>query len=130
MKNTIEKGSFVYFNNFNNYALGHGGFSKCFYGIDLISGKEIALKFALNQNKIIDYKKEGMLISKLTHINFYPKLYNFNCSDNKEYLGMTIIGPDLHKILNYTSEKFFDFLPLHSSPQLAPTGLLKILAWV
>ena len=69
-----------------------------------------------------------MLISKLTHINFYPKLYNFNCSDNKEYLGMTIIGPDLHKILNYTSEKFFDFLPLHSSPQLAPTGLLKILS--
>ena len=53
-----------------------------------------------------------MLISKLTHINFYPKLYNFNCSDNKEYLGMTIIGPDLHKILNYTSEKFFDSLTI------------------
>ena len=66
------------------------------------------MKFALNQNKFIDYKKEGMLISKLSDIHFYPKLYNFNCFDNKEYLGMSVMSSDLHKIMNFSSEKYFN----------------------
>ena len=53
---TVEKESFIYF---KDLFIGSGHFSKCFYGIELITGNEIAIKSALNNNKVIDYKKEG-----------------------------------------------------------------------
>ena len=83
-----------------------GHFSKCFYGIDYNIGKEIAVKFALNNNKIINYNKEGTTLSKLTNNKFYPKLYNFHHNNNKEYLSKNIMGPDLSKITNFVDKKF------------------------
>ena len=91
---------------FNNLVLRAGHFSKCFYGIDYNIGKEIAVKFALNNNKIINYNKEGTILSKLINNKFYPKLYNFHNSNNKEYLAKNIMGPDLSKITNFVDKKF------------------------
>lgn len=100
----VEKGPFTYF---KNPLLGEGHNSKCFYGFDTICGKEIALKFALNHKKIIDYNQEGLIINKLCDNNFYPKLVNFNGDDNKEYLGMTLMGPDLNKLFFFYDNNFF-----------------------
>ena len=42
----MEKGPFIYF---IRNILGNCHFSKCYYSIDTISGKEVAIKFALNE---------------------------------------------------------------------------------
>ena len=59
--NTIEKDFFIYY---KDLIIGSGHFSKCFYGIELITRSEIAIKFALNNNRVIDYKKEGQILCK------------------------------------------------------------------
>lgn len=51
---------------------------------------------------------EGIIINKLCDLNFYPKLYNFNNEDKKEYLGMTLMGPDLSKLMKFTKNHFFE----------------------
>lgn len=75
-----EKGPFTYF---SNLLLGKGHNSICFYAIDIISGNVVALKFGLNEKKDMDYKEEGILLNKLSDVNFYPKLYNFNSDGYK-----------------------------------------------
>lgn len=66
-KISVEKGLFIYF---KNLLLGSGHDSRSYYGIDPYNGKEIALNFGLNKNKIIDYNKEGIIINKLSEKNF------------------------------------------------------------
>jgi len=88
----IERGQFTYF---SNLLFGEGNNSKCFYGFDTISGKEVAIKFELNQKQMINFNQEGIIINKLSDVNFFPKLYNFNCENNKEYLCMSLMGPVL-----------------------------------
>jgi len=100
----MEKGPFIYF---IRNILGNGHFSKCFYSIDPISGKEVAIKFALNEKKMINYKKEGIILSKLADENFYPKLFNFNSELDMKYLGMTLMGPNLLNIVNFFDKKYF-----------------------
>lgn len=100
----IKKGSFIYYPNF---ILGIGHCSKCFYGLNFLNGDELAVKFALNKNSMVDYNNEGMILNKLYDPQFYPKLYNFNNEDNKEYLGMTLMGPDLQRLIKYTEKNFF-----------------------
>ncbi len=104
-KNSLEKGPFIYF---TNNLLGNGHFSKCYYAIDTVSGKEVAIKFALNKNKIIDYKREGLILNKLNNKNFFPKLYNFNFDSNSGFLGMTLMDTYLLKISNFCGESFFN----------------------
>lgn len=82
--------------------------SKCFYGINRANGREIAIKFALNHKTLIDYNKEEILINKLSDVNFYPKLCGFNNDDKKEYLAMTLMGPDLEKIHKFSKNGFFE----------------------
>ena len=108
-KDTIEKGPFIYF---ANNILGKGHFSKCYFSIDTVSGLPVALKFALSKKSVYTYKEEGIILNKLCDENFYPKLYNFNSDTSKDYLGMTLMGPDLLKILNFTKNKFFDSITI------------------
>ena len=72
----IEKGTFIYYPNLE---LGRGHCSKCSYGL------EVTIKFALNHKALINYNKEGILINKLSDLYFYPKLYNFNNDNKKDY---------------------------------------------
>ena len=44
----LENGPFIYF---IRNILGIGHFSRCYYSFDTISGKEVAIKFALNDKK-------------------------------------------------------------------------------
>ena len=68
--------------------------------------RRIAIKFALNKNKINNYHKEGILLSKLSNDNFYPKIFNFYFNNKREYLAMTLMGPDLKKIIQFTKNHF------------------------
>ena len=73
-----------------------------------VNGKEVAIKFALNKYKIIDYKHEGLILNKLNDKNFFPKLYDFNFYTNSDFLFMTLMGPDLLKFSYFFGESFFN----------------------
>ena len=57
---------------------------------------------------MINYKGEGIILNKLSDINFFPKLYNFNYEANIEFLGMSLMGPDLLKVVNFYENKYFE----------------------
>ena len=87
-----------------NYSIGNGGNMRVFYGKDIKSGQEFAVKIDTNnKNHTI---VEGKIINSLQDINKIPKIYFYEYMNNKSIIAETLFGPSLKKFFLNGKEIF------------------------
>ena len=105
---TLKSLSFIFEDNKNyllcpKIKLGAGHFSNVFYGINKKTIEEIAIKIPKKIQYLTDYKNEAKILKKLEKTNFYPKVLNYTDEEPFEQLEITLMGPTLLELFNFTN---------------------------
>jgi len=82
--------------------LGHGHYSKVYYGLTKKSFEEIAIKTPRRSEALLDYKTEAEILKLLDTKNFYPKVYNYLLKKGLNQLELTLMGPTLLDLFNFS----------------------------
>ena len=90
--------------------LGQGHFSKVFFGIDKKTKLEMAIKIPKDNKNLLDYQKEANILNKLKGRNFLPIIYNYSNSSFFAQINMTLHGPNLLELYNFSNR--FDKIPV------------------
>lgn len=85
--------------------LGKGSFGICCFGLDENSKKPCAIKVALEKNDRI-LKKESLFLEEFFDIEFLPRLFSFEGSDElSPYLAEELMGPNLRKLYEFCDRR-------------------------
>ena len=98
---SISETNFVYFKEFN---LGNGTYGEVFYGINLKSKQEVAIKLYSDRSKENRINFESCLCKDFESLNIFPKIYYF--SGINKVCVQSLLGPNLENIFNFCERKF------------------------
>lgn len=99
--------SFIFDDNKDNLLcpkikLGMGHFSNVYYAIDKETFSEIAVKLPKKKENVADYIKEANILRELDTPHFFPKVINYSEKIPIEQLKLTLMGPTLLALYNFT----------------------------
>lgn len=92
----------------DNNIIGKGSFGTVFLAQDKILNKLIALKIEQFKDSVYNSKLEfeKNILEKLENHEGFPKLYGQGKKEDKNYLAIELLGPNLEELFNYCKRKF------------------------
>lgn len=94
------------FQKMKNKLLGKGSFGEIYLGKNINDNTLVAMKLTFQTNSIQQLNQERIVLESLKHIDGFPYLYAFGVENDKGYLVMEALGPNLTSLFQYCNNFF------------------------
>lgn len=94
------------FQKMKNKLLGNGSFGEIYLGKNINDNTLVAMKLTFQYNAIQQLNQERIVLESLKNIDGFPYLYGFGVENEKGFLVMEALGPNLTSLFKYCNNFF------------------------
>lgn len=96
------------FSIYNPKPIGKGSFGEIYMALDTIDKEKrlVALKIENSKEKINQLKIEKNVLELMNGVEGFPRIYSYGSSQDKNFLAMEMLGPNLFDLFEYCNNHF------------------------